>query len=429
MGYTISTLSLLLPYSASYLKDKLKADGLITHLGSNSLLIMIIHPSFFLFIISILFSIVTVISSNSWFLAWLGIEINLLSFLPLILKKKNKLRSESRLKYFLVQALASVLIIFCIIRIFILNKISLFLILRSLFLKIGAAPFHQWVPRLVEGLSWPCLFLLFTFQKINPIVLRITLLDKWERYVYFIVVMSCLVGRVGGLLHSSLRKILAYSSIRQLSWIVCGAWLSKFVWFSYFFLYIIILLSVFNIFSYNNFFFLNQILIRVGGVISLLRRCSLLSLGGLPPFAGFLPKYLMSLELIQRENLYLLLFLLFGTFFSLFFYTRVLLVNILINFGSNIIYFEKEKSRYLINSLNLFFLLTPGIFFVFLLNFKLYKLKTFKVLKEVSLSLMRFKLSKLKAFQAIKKKILNLKLLIDGFFLQTIKTLGHYILF
>lgn len=322
-----------------------------------------------------------VASANSWFIAWLAIEINLLSFIPLILKNKNKISSEASLKYFLTQAIASVYIIIAILMLQADIKIRLFIISLALFLKIGAAPLHQWVPRIVEGLTWRTIFVLFIIQKLNPIILISVTVNNFYTLLLIIIVSSCLVGRVGGLIHSSIRKIIAYSSIRHLRWILTSILMKKSLWVTYFTLYSLILLSLFIILDSNQIYFVNQIILKSKFDLLFLSRASLLSLGGLPPFTGFLPKMLISIELIKTENFFLLAILLSGTFISLFFYTRILLANLINTSSSNLIFINKIQNKQTINFFNLFILIGPTLITIFILNFKLYKLKTFKVLK------------------------------------------------
>jgi NADH-ubiquinone oxidoreductase chain 2 len=91
----------------------------------------------------------------------MGLEINLLSFIPLSIKSNNLFTSESLLKYFLTQALASCVLLFSIIlfNFFIefnekINFLMIFILFNaSLIMKRGVAPFHFWFPNVIEGLN------------------------------------------------------------------------------------------------------------------------------------------------------------------------------------------------------------------------------------------------------------------------------------
>lgn len=277
-------------------------------------------------------SLLVVVSANSWFIAWLGLEINLLSFIPLILFKKNKYSTESALKYFLVQALASVVIITAT-SLNVLSDLSTVAISMAVFTKIGAAPSHQWMPAMVDGLSWGLVAVLITLQKVNPFVLIFFLSknDQIYKIIFAYITLSALVGSIGGLTQTSLRKISAYSSITHISWllasILCGSW----AWASYFMVYALVLISFISLINKTQSSDLNHITTINKSYQSFIIAASVLSLGGLPPFTGFLPKFLIVTQLRQRSQLILALPLLTGTFISLFFYARVLLTSLLLS--------------------------------------------------------------------------------------------------
>lgn len=255
-------------------------------------------------------------------------EVSLLRFIPLIFQKNNKYSVESALKYFLIQAVASSIIIFSIS---LDSYKAIFFILLSLLLKTGSAPFHQWVPRVIQGISWVVSGLFLTVQKINPLVL-ISFLSSfsfWGSLICVFVVSSALVGSVGGLVQTSLRKILAFSSISHLSWILSAILLANWRWLAYFFVYSLILFSVIYLFYESSLVRLNQIFVKINPNFNFLASITMLSLGGLPPFTGFIPKWLVLQYLVQSNFLLLCFVLLLGTFVSLFFYCRVFVLNLI----------------------------------------------------------------------------------------------------
>nr|DAZ91289.1 TPA_asm: ND2 [Crypturopus inflatus] len=283
------------------------------------------HPAFLLFFVSLASSLFITASANSWFIAWVGLEVNLLSFIPLALKKKS---AEVALKYFLVQALASVLII---------SAVSLtpdtpwsFMVVSvALLLKSGAAPSHQWLPAVVEGLSWPLVAVLLTVQKVNPlIVLFFALKASMVSSVLTVyVVCSSFVGAVGGLTQTSLRKIMAYSAIAHLSWVLAGLMCGSWGWLAYFGFYSLVLISLVVLFNYGQLMTLNDLITVNSSYLSFVTSVSMMSLGGLPPFTGFVPKFMLVLQLSETQYVLLLAPLLASTFISLFMYVRVLLTG------------------------------------------------------------------------------------------------------
>nr|QQQ88620.1 NADH dehydrogenase subunit 2 [Hyalella tiwanaku] len=313
---------------------------------------MLMHPSLFLFYLSLVLSIFLIISANSWFIIWVGLEMNLIFFIPLMLSKTNKYSSEASIKYFLVQAFTSVLIISSSL---ILSESYLmveYVLLSAIFLKTGSAPFHQWLPSLVEGLSWGCLMTLFILQKVSPLLLVSFLLKETLSYslVYTVIVACAVIGSVGGLMSVSLRKIMAYSSISHMSWVLSSMLLSNFGWVSYYVMYSLVLICTLSVFNSMKMYTINQL--TLSSVKSrLVSGISLLSLGGLPPFTGFVPKFMVSVSLLQTNTYFIFLVLLMGTFLSLFFYLRLVLVSVVLS-SSNMVFksnFELKKSKMVFN--------------------------------------------------------------------------------
>nr|YP_010546138.1 NADH dehydrogenase subunit 2 [Calomera brevipilosa]UYK51599.1 NADH dehydrogenase subunit 2 [Calomera brevipilosa] len=281
------------------------------------------------------------VSSTTWLGTWMGLEINLLSFIPLMKEKNNSFTSESSMKYFLVQALASAVLFFSIItisglnfmnsEIFMISDFILMMINSSLLLKMGAAPFHFWFPEIIEGMNWINSLILMTWQKIAPMmVLSYSL--KSSSFILLIIIMCSIIGSIGGLNQTSLRKIMAFSSINHIGWMI-GSFLSnEIIWMIYFLIYstisaaIILMLNSFNVFYLPQMFTLmsKSILIKFSMLLNLL------SLGGLPPFLGFFPKWMIIQQLSDKYSLILLIMIL-ATLITLFFYMRIAYSSIIIN--------------------------------------------------------------------------------------------------
>ena len=186
-----------------------------------------------------------------WCLNWIRIE-SLILHPPNLFKKKNFCLSEAALKYFLIQALASTVIIISSCLIFFSLKIPSFLLLISLFTKLGAAPFHFWFPQVIEGLSWLQAIILITIQKLAPIYLISYLIDKtlFLHFTTISAILSSLVGALGGLNTIRLRKLIAFSSINHISWILIAISINEILWSLYIFF-----LFNYLCFSGNDLFF------------------------------------------------------------------------------------------------------------------------------------------------------------------------------
>nr|YP_010952696.1 NADH dehydrogenase subunit 2 [Trapezia lutea]WMQ53116.1 NADH dehydrogenase subunit 2 [Trapezia lutea] len=318
---------------------------------------MIFPFSSFLFLFTLSLGSLLTVSSSSWFGMWIGLELNLLSFIPLILTKNDPLYSETALKYFLIQALGSTFIIMssCLYLSFSFTISPL--IIMALLLKLGAAPFHFWFPHVMEGLSWPQAYILLSIQKLAPMYM-LSHFYSHSFMIMFSAVLSALMGALGGLNVLSLRKIMAFSSINHMSWMLIAIFISDFMWLTYFTFYILISLSIIVFFnSFHSYYFSDLLNLSYSNpYFSLLLPLNFLSLGGLPPFTGFIPKWFMIQNMLMNEMFFPLLFLILSALITLFYYLRILMPFILF---INPVLFTNSKS---------FSLLPSTIILSFLLN-------------------------------------------------------------
>nr|YP_009261597.1 NADH dehydrogenase subunit 2 [Evergestis junctalis]AKJ25897.1 NADH dehydrogenase subunit 2 [Evergestis junctalis] len=293
------------------------------------------NKMFFIFIL--FFSTLISISSNSWFGCWIGLEINLLSFIPLISNSNNLLASEASLKYFLTQSIASINFLFCILlkmilmKNFEMNNLISVMINSTLLMKMGSTPFHFWFPNIVEGLSWINNFIIMTWQKISPIILLSYYFNK--NFIIIIIMLNAIIGAIGGFNQTSLRKLMAFSSINNLSWMLSSIMISENLWMFYFILYsfmisiMCLMFHMFNLYYINQLFFFNMNI-----MIKLILLVNFMSLGGLPPFIGFFPKWII-INFLINNNLFLLVFILIMmSLIMLFFYIRIIYSSFMFNY-------------------------------------------------------------------------------------------------
>nr|YP_010329967.1 NADH dehydrogenase subunit 2 [Thyas honesta]UNP54505.1 NADH dehydrogenase subunit 2 [Thyas honesta]UNP54882.1 NADH dehydrogenase subunit 2 [Thyas honesta] len=290
---------------------------------------------FFFFIL--IFSTLISISSNSWLGCWIGLEINLLSFIPLISNSNNLLSTEASLKYFLTQSIASINFLFSILmkmmllKNFEMNFFLSIMINSSMLMKMGASPFHFWFPNIVEGLSWFNNFILMTWQKITPMIILSYYFNK--NFILMIIMINAIIGALGGLNQTSLRKIMAFSSINNLSWMLSSILISENLWLFYLLMYSFMISILCSIFYLLNVFFINQLFINnMNSLIKINLLINFLSLGGLPPFIGFFPKWIIINFLIMN-NMYMLTFILIMmSLILLFFYIRIIYSSFMFNY-------------------------------------------------------------------------------------------------
>nr|YP_010471477.1 NADH dehydrogenase subunit 2 [Thienemanniella nipponica]UVG40816.1 NADH dehydrogenase subunit 2 [Thienemanniella nipponica] len=294
----------------------------------------------FLFFFTLFFGTMVSISSLSWLSIWMGLEINLLSFIPLINNKKNIFLSESSIKYFLVQAMASAIFLFSIILFFLMENFEMsknlnmyvnILISSLMMLKMGAAPFHFWFPSVSEGLNWMNNFFLMTWQKIAPMIITSYCLNF--NFLIFIIFCSTMVGGIGGLNQTSIRKLMAFSSINHMGWMLSSMMFNENLWLMYFLFYFLLLLNIFLFLNINNIYYINQTFISMfsNKFMKIIFFLLLLSLGGLPPFLGFFPKWMMMELLISNNMFILVFFMIMFSLITLFFYIRLTYSAFLLN--------------------------------------------------------------------------------------------------
>nr|AML25692.1 NADH dehydrogenase subunit 2 [Staphylinidae sp. BMNH 1274190] len=287
-----------------------------------------------MFLVTLMIGSLISISSNTWMGMWLGLEINLLSIIPLM-NNNNIYSSEASMKYFITQAMASTLIMFAIISMFLNMKFmdnKMIILNSALMIKIGAAPFHFWFPEIMEGLNWLNCLLLLTWQKLAPMIILMYNLI-FPVFLIIIIILSMLIGSIMGLNQISLRKIMAFSSINHIGWLMASMMYFNSIWTIYYIIYSMISITLTSMFMMFNIFFMKQIFLKIknNSLFKLLFSMNLLSLGGLPPFIGFMPKWLVIQSLVNNKMLMMTISMMMITLITLFYYIRIMFSMMLIN--------------------------------------------------------------------------------------------------
>nr|YP_009351183.1 NADH dehydrogenase subunit 2 [Atlantitermes snyderi]AQP28813.1 NADH dehydrogenase subunit 2 [Atlantitermes snyderi] len=272
------------------------------------------------------------VSSNSWLGAWMGLEINLMSFIPLMSNVKNMYNTEASLKYFIVQVLASATLLFMVVMKTLTEDLFTFessnytpmIICTPLLLKSGAAPLHWWFPGVMEGLSWENCALLMTVQKAAPLMLMSYLIEI-NAFTLSIILLSTIVGSIGGLNQTSMRKILTYSSINHTGWMLIALTTSENLWMVYFMIYSTLALTVVSAIKLSGTSFINQTMLtnKETTLMKFMMFTSLLSLGGLPPFLGFLPKWIVIQAMITNNMAPLATIVVVTSLITLYYYLKI----------------------------------------------------------------------------------------------------------
>nr|APX40356.1 NADH dehydrogenase subunit 2 [Stylosomus ilicicola] len=271
------------------------------------------------------------ISSNSWMSMWIGLEVNLLSIIPLLSTNKLYNSAEATIKYFITQVMASSIFLMSIIlminsneQLFFQQSNLLMITQSALFIKMGAAPFHAWFPEVMEGLSWSNCMIMLTLQKIAPMIILLNII-KPSLLIFLVIMTSLIVGGLFGINQVSIRKIMAYSSINHIGWMIAAMLSMKSLWSLYFIIYSTISANIIFILNVANLKTIGQIslIFKTNKINSLFFSMNFFSLGGLPPYFGFLPKWFTIQQLNLNNYLFLSIFMLVITLVTLYFYLRM----------------------------------------------------------------------------------------------------------
>nr|YP_010000548.1 NADH dehydrogenase subunit 2 [Mystacornis crossleyi]AFI26467.1 NADH dehydrogenase subunit 2 [Mystacornis crossleyi]QOD96447.1 NADH dehydrogenase subunit 2 [Mystacornis crossleyi] len=289
-----------------------------------------------IFITSLLLGTTITISSNHWVLAWAGLEINTLAVLPLISKSHHPRAIEAATKYFLVQATASALVLFSSMTnawhngqwdiTQLTNPTACLIMTAAISMKLGLVPFHFWFPEVLQGSSLTTGLLLSTAMKLPPMTLF--LLTSQSLNTTMLVTMAILSAAIGGwmgLNQTQVRKIMAFSSISHLGWMtIIISYSPKLALFN-FLLYTLMTTAVFLTLNQMKALKLSTLMTTWTKTPSLnaILLLTLLSLAGLPPLTGFLPKWLIIQELTKQSMAPAAAMISLLSLLGLFFYLRL----------------------------------------------------------------------------------------------------------
>nr|YP_009073557.1 NADH dehydrogenase subunit 2 [Cottus czerskii]AIQ81045.1 NADH dehydrogenase subunit 2 [Cottus czerskii] len=274
-------------------------------------------------------------ASSHWLLAWMGLEMNTLAIIPLMAQHHHPRAVEATTKYFLTQATGAAMLLFASTTNAWLtgqwdihqmsHPLPVTLITLALALKVGLAPLHSWLPEVLQGLDLTTGLILSTWQKLAPFALLLQIHPANPTLLITLGLASTLVGGWGGLNQTQLRKILAYSSIAHLGWMILIIQFSPSLTLLTLFTYLIMTFSTFLVFKLNSSTSINTLATSWAKAPALtsLTPLVLLSLGGLPPLTGFMPKWLILQELTKQDLATTATIAALTALLSLYFYLRL----------------------------------------------------------------------------------------------------------
>nr|APC45379.1 NADH dehydrogenase subunit II [Cinnyris fuelleborni]QIT07193.1 NADH dehydrogenase subunit II [Cinnyris fuelleborni]QXO33386.1 NADH dehydrogenase subunit 2 [Cinnyris fuelleborni] len=288
------------------------------------------------FITSLLLGTTITMTSNHWVLAWTGLEINTLAILPLISKSHHPRAIEAATKYFLTQAAASTLVLFSSMTnawytgqwdiTQLTHPTSCLILTSAISMKLGLVPFHFWFPEVLQGSPLTTGLLLSTVMKLPPLTLfYLTAPSLNPTVLVTMAILSAALGGWMGLNQTQIRKIMAFSSISHLGWMAIILTYNPKLTLLNFYLYSVMTAAVFLTLNATKALKLSTLMTAWTKTPSLnaMLLLTLLSLAGLPPLTGFLPKWLIIQELTKQDMALTATMIALLSLLSLFFYLRL----------------------------------------------------------------------------------------------------------
>nr|YP_010239522.1 NADH dehydrogenase subunit 2 [Charadrius mongolus]QTF74892.1 NADH dehydrogenase subunit 2 [Charadrius mongolus] len=286
--------------------------------------------------LSLLLRTTITISSNHWMMAWTGLEIITLAIIPLISKSHHPRAIEASIKYFLVQATASALVLFASMTnawttwqwdiTQLTHPTACLLLTTAIAMKLGLVPFHFWFPVVLQRSPLTTALLLSTMMKFPPITLFFLTSHSLNStlLVTLAIASAAVVGWIG-LNQTQIRKILAFSSISHLGWMTIIIIYNPKLTLMTFYLYSLMTATVFLTLNTIKTTKMSTMMTSwtKTPMLNATLMLTLLSLAGLPPLTCFLPKWLIIHELTKHEMTMAATIIPMLSLLGLFFYLRL----------------------------------------------------------------------------------------------------------
>nr|AEP21677.1 NADH dehydrogenase subunit 2 [Moschus moschiferus]ALH07419.1 NADH dehydrogenase subunit 2 [Moschus moschiferus] len=285
---------------------------------------------------TIMLGTIIVMISSHWLLIWIGFEMNMLAIIPIMMKKHNPRATEASTKYFLTQSTASMLLMMAIIinlmysgqwtvmKLF--NPMASMLMTMALAMKLGMAPFHFWVPEVTQGIPLSSGLILLTWQKLAPMSVFYQIFPSINlNLILTLSILSIMIGGWGGLNQTQLRKIMAYSSIAHMGWMTAILPYNPTMTLLNLIIYIMMTSTMFMLFMANSTTTTLSLshTWNKAPIMTALALATLLSMGGLPPLSGFMPKWLIIQEMTKNNSIIMPTFMAITALLNLYFYMRL----------------------------------------------------------------------------------------------------------
>ena len=369
--------SVIIDYLSSFMKiATLITAFLVLVISSNYLRSLnIFKIEYPILILSSVLGMMIMISSNDLIVFYMGLELQSLALYVLATFNRDQIKSsEAGLKYFVLSALSSGLLLYGCSLIYgftgstnfnvIANQLNsneyaltfgIVFILVGLAFKISAVPFHMWAPDVYEG-SPTSVTLFFTMvPKIAALTVFIRflyvpffyLIDQWQTILIFLSIASMVFGAVAAIGQKNLKRLIAYSSISHVGYALAGLATgtndgiqSSVIYITIYVLMNLGLFSCLLMMKRNNVY--HEGIEDLSGlsknhpILSLSLLIILFSLAGIPPLAGFFAKFYIFKSVLEQSMFFLAIVGLLSTVVAAFYYLRLI----------KIMYFDKEKEKF-----------------------------------------------------------------------------------
>ena len=326
-------------------------------------------------ILASILGMMVMISSNDLIVFYMGLELQSLSLYVLAsFNRDNILSSESGVKYFVLSALSSGLLLygcsliygfsgttnFYLISSNIINEqygltFGIVFILVGLAFKISAVPFHMWAPDVYQGSPTSVTIFFAILPKIAALTVFIrflyvpfiNMIDQWQIIIIFLSIASMLFGAIAAIGQKNLKRLVAYSSIGHMGYALAGLSVGTNEGIQSSIIYICIYLFM-NLAFFSCLFMMRRNqhyfekiedlsgLSKNHPILSLCLMIILFSLAGVPPLAGFFAKFYIFMAVIEQSMYFLAIVGLLSTVVAAFYYLRII----------KIIYFDPEKEKF-----------------------------------------------------------------------------------
>lgn len=200
-----------------------------------------------------------------------------------------------------------------------------------LLIKLGYGIFYSWYPQITEGLTWINIFILSTIQKIIPFYI---ISFRFTKIYFYIIFISLIISIISLIKLTSLRKIIAFSRISHLSWLIISFLSNHSNWILYFYIYIFININIIFYFNKNNLRSTFQLYYIKSITIKIIILISLLNLIGLPPIIGFYRKLIIFINIHPYININIFLLIL-NSLIRSYIYIRIIFPRIINNLKIN----------------------------------------------------------------------------------------------